>query len=163
MREGKETFVHRRLKEFAVQLLKEKGCIEIQVEHRMRFNHRNFRIDVVGFSAQKKFAVECGNTSAEKLQRLKEVFDDVTVLTVNNLIDLYEGEIGRLQEEVNELKAELGRREPVTDLAKLSKHIQVTEETWKWLAKLKVDLDAKSFDEVIQRLRKYALLEGFKE
>jgi predicted CopG family antitoxin len=39
-------------------------------------------------------------------------------------------------------------------MAKLSKHIQVTEETWKWLAQLKIDLDAKSFDEVIQYLKR---------
>jgi len=35
----------------------------------------------------------------------------------------------------------------------MTRHIDVSEESHRWLKRLKADMDAKSYDEVIQRLK----------
>lgn len=94
---------HNRLKAKAAKTLVEKGFKQKEVKQEFtvyvpvsedekkiimkkieelekKLRPRRFRVDVVGISSSRKVAVECGYTDSEKLEKLKEVFDEVYVL-----------------------------------------------------------------------------------
>ncbi|MCW4021152.1 MAG: hypothetical protein NWF14_08000 [Candidatus Bathyarchaeota archaeon] len=61
--------------EKAKDILREKGFQEDQIHE--EFGFKNYRIDVVGWSRNKKIAVECGYCSQWKLKDLQTFFDEV--------------------------------------------------------------------------------------
>ncbi|MEM2914014.1 MAG: hypothetical protein QXH91_01240 [Candidatus Bathyarchaeia archaeon] len=61
--------------EKAKEILRAKGFREDQIYEDFEF--KNHRIDVVGWSKEKKIAVECGHSSRVKLEELLKFFDEV--------------------------------------------------------------------------------------
>lgn len=70
---------HSELVKKAKEILKEKGFDEGQIHE--EFGFKNYRIDVVGWSEEKKIAVDCGYCDHEKLKDLQKFFDEVICLS----------------------------------------------------------------------------------
>jgi len=67
----------------AKEILKEKGFREGEIHE--EFGFKNYRIDVVGWSNEKKIAVECGYCDSGKREELKKFFDEVICLSYERL------------------------------------------------------------------------------
>lgn len=84
-----EGHLHKLLKDEAVEMLKgEYSCSVVKVEYPFKLEGRLFVIDVVGFSGEKKIAVECV-TSSRNLERkriLQKYFDEVIEFDVSDLV-----------------------------------------------------------------------------
>ncbi len=69
---------HMDLVEKAKEILRERGFSENEIYQEFWF--KNYRIDVVGWSEEKKIAIECGLSGSSKRRDLKKFFDEVLYL-----------------------------------------------------------------------------------
>jgi len=69
---------HKDLITEAKNILNKKGFKEDQIYE--EFGFKDHRIDVVGWSADKKIAIECGYSDSKKLEDLEKFFDEVICL-----------------------------------------------------------------------------------
>jgi len=69
---------HLNLVERAKEILRERRFREEEIHEEFWF--KNYRIDVVGWSTEKKIAIECGFSSSRKREELKKFFDEVLYL-----------------------------------------------------------------------------------
>jgi DNA-binding transcriptional ArsR family regulator len=76
------TTSHQNLIKKAKTILVKKGFEEDQIYE--EFGFMDYRIDVVGWSANKKIAVECGYSDSKKLKNLEKFFDEVICLPTEN-------------------------------------------------------------------------------
>jgi len=76
------TTSHQDLTKEARAILVEKGFKEDQIYE--DFGFMDYRIDVVGWSADKKIAIECGYSDSKKLKDLEKFFDEVICLPTEN-------------------------------------------------------------------------------
>jgi len=67
----------------AKEILKEKGFREDEIH--VGFGFKDYRIDVVGWSDEKKIAVECGYCDPSRLEELQKFFDEVICLSYEGL------------------------------------------------------------------------------
>ena len=77
-----ETLAHKDLKKLAHLILYKEGFDESEIQEEYvldvpKSSRRNFRVDVVGLSKDKKIAVELGSTNPKKLTQLELFFDKV--------------------------------------------------------------------------------------
>jgi len=75
---------HQNLIEKAKEILRQKGYREDEIHE--DFGFKSHRIDVVGWSKDKKIAIECGHCDREKLRDLKDFFDEVIYLSYEDRI-----------------------------------------------------------------------------
>jgi len=87
---------HLNLVERAKEILREKGFRDDEIYEEFWF--KNYRIDVVGWSAEKKIAVDCGFSSSRKREELKKFFDEVLYLP-------YEMEVPPISPEIESLES----------------------------------------------------------
>jgi len=73
---------HKNLIQKAKMILAAKGFKENQIYE--EFGFKDHRIDVVGWSADKKIAIECGYSDPKKLKDLEKFFDEVICLPTEN-------------------------------------------------------------------------------
>jgi len=66
----------------AKEILKKKGFREDEIHE--EFGFKNYRIDVVGWSNNKKIAVDCGYCDPSKCEELKKFFDEVICLPLTS-------------------------------------------------------------------------------
>lgn len=69
---------HGDLMKKAKEILKEKGFTDDQIYEEFWF--KNYQVDAVGWSPERKIAVECGYCNLEKKQDLRKFFDEVICL-----------------------------------------------------------------------------------
>lgn len=111
---------HRVFKKVAVDILKEKGfcASEIKEEYVLEYiedGRTKYIIDIVGMKNNYKMAIECGSVEYSKLINLRKVFDDVIVVNVEKVVELYDYwrseyifETKKLRDEVERLNTEIG-------------------------------------------------------
>ena len=87
---------HSNLVERAKEILRERGFKEDEIHEEFWF--KNYRIDVAGWSTEKKIAIECGYSSSRKREELKEFFDEVLYLP-------YEIGVPRISPEVESVES----------------------------------------------------------
>lgn len=92
---------HREIKDYAAKLLKDKyGCERIEFEYPLTDRSGQvFKVDVVGFKAQDRFAVECGDTNQIKLNKLDALFKEVIHLSYEDFVNILLNEIELLRKE----------------------------------------------------------------
>jgi DNA-binding transcriptional ArsR family regulator len=76
------TAVHQDPIQEAKRILSEKGFKEDQVYE--EFGFKDYRIDVVGWSEDKKIAIECGHCDPQKLRHLEKFFDEVICIPLKS-------------------------------------------------------------------------------
>ena len=76
------TTSHQNLIKKAKLLLVNKGFKEDQIYE--EFGFKDHRIDVVGWSADQKIAIDCGYSDSKKIKDLEKFFDEVICLPIEN-------------------------------------------------------------------------------
>lgn len=90
----------------AKEILKKKGLGEDEIHE--EFGFKNYRIDVVGWSDEKKIAVECGYCDPSKLEELKKFFDEVICLSYERLEPLTSFDVKSVKTSERPLKKLVG-------------------------------------------------------
>jgi hypothetical protein len=129
---------HNQLKEYAKTVLTKLGFepSEIKEEYTVSFDGMRERllVDVVGISANRKVAIECGNTPSDKVIKLHMYFDEVILLPyfksrVSDQFIKSEKDmaltITRQEKEIHKLNTELEEQKKIAD--QLSKKVLLAE------------------------------------
>ena len=146
-----ETEKHKRLKLLGRVLLKDKGFVDTEIyeEYEILIGRKKYVVDICGINPNlysghrrnihgggKAVAVECGNTSAEKLTNLKLFFDEVVHLPYgiisldSDLRETLQGyimTIKSLEKEIIELNRVIRDRE--SDIKSLEERNRLHEKT----------------------------------
>jgi hypothetical protein len=86
---------HLNFVERAKEILRERGFREEEIHEEFWF--KNYRVDVVGWSTEKKIAIECGFSSSRKREELKKFFDEVLYLPYEVVIHPKSPEVESLE------------------------------------------------------------------
>ena len=86
---------HLNLIKRAKEILRERGCREDEIHEEFWF--KNYRVDVVGWSTEKKIAIECDFSSSRKREELKKFFDEVLYLPYEVVIHPKSPEVESLE------------------------------------------------------------------
>jgi hypothetical protein len=93
---GNESPHHNAFKKIGIDLLKEEYGFrpeQIFEDYNVEVKENGtikYKIDLVGISETYKIAVECGDTQLSKLSRLRKIFNEVMVINVTKVVELYE-------------------------------------------------------------------------
>lgn len=91
----KESEDHIAFKKIAIDLLQVRGfsSSEIQEEYGIEFRvdgQTRYVVDIVGVKGDYKVAVECGETPHYKLIDLRKLFNEVLIVDVSKVVEMYE-------------------------------------------------------------------------
>jgi len=84
--------LHYLLKKFGKLLLMNSGYYKIEEEYAVTVGNAVLKVDLVGFSGDRKMAVECAVNrypSPVRLRVLRKVFNDVYVVTVEHVLNKF--------------------------------------------------------------------------
>lgn len=177
-----ENIYHLGLKKMARDSLEAQGYF-VKEEHPIRIKGKSYRVDIVGFElkngllSKPKVAIECGKTSAKKLEALRAVFDVVKVFDLPEAMDYlvrcissqelskrekveylqeklkaYQKAYSRIKDEYNKLKRKWDMISDVREVKGEKKkllQIRCTEKVLKFFRKFCVDGYFKSQEEAL--------------
>ena len=141
-----ESSYHLGLKRIAKEILNDEGYYPIIEEYPVSINKKSYRIDVIGFKhrhdkeKQQTKVIECGNINTDKFYALKDHFDEVRILTLNDVFDFFDGTIPEAEK-----KTQLYRRAYLQIKEKYEK----LEQKWNRLSDMDND-SAKKKTELLQ-------------
>lgn len=116
MSASNESRTHIAFKKIAIDILKERGFNlgEIHEEYNVEYKVNGqikYTIDVAGIKGDHKVAMECGSVQITKLLNLRKIFDEVIVIDVDKVVEMYEywktkcyTEVVKLREDNQRLK-----------------------------------------------------------
>lgn len=130
--EASESRLHNTLKDFGSALLENMGCNKIDVERTFLIEGKRFKVDVSGLIGDKKIAVECWVSSKgdeERLDKLATYFDDLIILTPEDVIEWYEQMIINYKEAFEKVSSAFGKPLLIYDTSRLPKIEPLKEKT----------------------------------
>lgn len=104
-----ESALHSKLKHLGIAILLGRGCAKVDEEKPFLIDGRRVEVDVYGIDRNgKEIAIECwvsSKTGEEKLRLLKKKFNEIIILTPNDLLEYFEDLLRSYQETVDTLSA----------------------------------------------------------